>query len=120
MTTCEIRDVPTFDRNHDAGSMAMLALEAILAAQGERWPAWWLAGMSGDAFKFVYDAGAVFEPLRDRVPLDVLTLACQAAGGQDIGGSARSPARLWTWFAHRCSGAARSSLRSSAAAGITA
>jgi len=65
MTTCEIRDVPTFDRNHDAGSMAMLALEAILAAQGERWPAWWLAGMSGDAFKFVYDAGAVFEPLRD-------------------------------------------------------
>ncbi|MBI1907260.1 MAG: hypothetical protein HYS20_13665 [Rhodocyclales bacterium] len=80
MTACSIKDVPSFERNHDAGSMAMLALEATLATQGESRPAWWLAGMSGDAFKFVYDTGAVFEPLRDRVPLDVLTLACQAAG----------------------------------------
>ena len=72
--------VPSFTRDHDAGSMAMLALEAALAVQGENRPAWWLAGISGDAFKFVYDPAAVFEPLRDRNPVDVLTIACRAAG----------------------------------------
>lgn len=80
MTAYAIPDVPPFDRNDDAGCMAMLALEAALATQGDSWPAWWLAGMSGDAFKFVYDPGTVFEPLRDRVPVDVLTLASRAAG----------------------------------------
>ncbi len=77
---CIIPDVPAFERNDDAAGMAMTALEAALATRGGGRPAWWLAGMSGDAFKFVYDRGAVFEPLRDRVPLDVLTLACRAAG----------------------------------------
>lgn len=76
----EIPNVPPFERNHDAGGMAMLALECVLRTQGDSHPAWWLAGTSGDAFKFVYDAGAVFEPLRDRAPLDVLTQACRAAG----------------------------------------
>lgn len=80
MSRHTIAGVPSFERNHDAGSMAMLALETVLRTQGEDCPEWWLAGMSGDAFKFVYDVGAVFEPLRDRVPLDVLSQACRAAG----------------------------------------
>ena len=80
MTVEVIADVPSFARDYDAGSMAMAALEVALAVRGEDRPAWWLAGVSGDAFKFVYDPAPVFEPLRDRNPLDVLTIAGRAAG----------------------------------------
>lgn len=80
MTVDVITGVPSFARDDDAGSMAVVALEAALAVQGENRPAWWLAGVSGDAFKFVYDPAPVFEPLRDRNPLDVLTIAARAAG----------------------------------------
>lgn len=75
-----ISNVPSFVRDHDAGSMAVTALSVALGTQGDDRPDWWLAGVSGDAFKFVYDAGPVFEPLRDRNPLDVVETACRAAG----------------------------------------
>lgn len=80
MSVHAIPEVPAFLRSEDAGGMAMLALEAALRALGEDRPAWWLAGASGDAFKFVYDRGNVFEPLRDRAPVDAVSLACAAAG----------------------------------------
>lgn len=80
MAELSIPGVPAFPRSYDAGGMAMLALEAALKAVGDERPAWWLAGASGDAFKFAYDRGNVFEPLRDRVPADTVTLACAAAG----------------------------------------
>jgi len=75
MSRYVVSDVPAFALNYDAGDMAMLALEACLCVLGKGSPAWWLAAVSGDAFKFVYDRGVVFEPMRDRVPLDILTLA---------------------------------------------
>ncbi len=80
MSALSLKSVPAFPLVYDAGDGIILALEALFRYRGRRRSVAWLAGISGDAFKFVYDRGDVFEPLRDRVPVDTATLAAQAVG----------------------------------------
>ncbi|MFX1573687.1 MAG: hypothetical protein ACFFB0_13135 [Promethearchaeota archaeon] len=75
-----IPDVPIFHLNWDAGDMLMLALESCLKYLDQNVNSWWLAGISGDAFKFMYDKKDVREPMRDRVPIDTVSLACSSLG----------------------------------------
>lgn len=75
-----IPDVPIFVLNWDAGDMYIYALESCLKFLGEKCESWWLAGLSGDAFKFVYDRDDVREPMRDRVPVDIVGLASSSIG----------------------------------------
>jgi len=75
-----VPNVPAFKLNYDAGDMAILALEAVLKALDKPYPNWWLSSVYGETFKFVYDRGDVFEPMRDRVPLDIFGIACAAVG----------------------------------------
>lgn len=75
-----INNVPAFLLNWDAGDMLMLALESCLRYLGEEVHSWWLAGISGDAFKFIYDKDDVREPMRDRVPIDIISLANSSVG----------------------------------------
>ena len=58
----------------------MHALESCLKFQGQESNYWWLAGVSGDAFKFIYDRDDVREPMRDLVPIDTVSLACSSMG----------------------------------------
>ncbi|MFX1574941.1 MAG: hypothetical protein ACFFB0_19565 [Promethearchaeota archaeon] len=75
-----IENVPAFFLNWDAGDMFILALESCLRYLGQETNSWWLAGISGDAFKFVYDKEDVREPMRDRVPIDTISIACTSIG----------------------------------------
>ncbi len=75
-----IDNVPAFFLNWDAGDMFMLTLESCLRYLGQEVNSWWLAGISGDAFKFVYDKDDVHEPMRDRVSIDTISLATVSVG----------------------------------------
>ena len=79
-----ISKVSSFHLNWDAGDMYMNALESCLKFIGQECAYWWLAGVSGDAFKFIYDKDDVREPMRDRVPIDTVSLACSAMGWRGI------------------------------------
>ncbi|MFW9877707.1 MAG: hypothetical protein ACFFG0_31860 [Candidatus Thorarchaeota archaeon] len=75
-----IPDVPLFHLNWDAGDMFMNALESCLRFLDHEVNSWWLAGISGDAFKFIYDKDDIREPMRDRVPIDTVSLASSTIG----------------------------------------
>ncbi|MFW9973021.1 MAG: hypothetical protein ACFFDF_22740 [Candidatus Odinarchaeota archaeon] len=74
------QNVPIFHLNWDAGDMLILALESCLKYLGQEIESWWLAGISGDAFKLVYDKDDVRETMRDRVPTDIVSIACSICG----------------------------------------
>ncbi len=75
-----IPDVPAFKLEYASGNMAFLAAQAALSAVGKGHSLAYLAGASGDAFKFVYDGAPVREPLRDLRPADSLARAFAACG----------------------------------------
>lgn len=75
-----ISDVPSFNDEPAAGNRAFLAAQAALSVVGLGRGLPFLAGASGDAFKFVYDTGAVREHLRDLRPWDSLAAAYAACG----------------------------------------
>ncbi|MBN1963090.1 MAG: hypothetical protein JW910_00485, partial [Anaerolineae bacterium] len=75
-----IPNVPPFALEHASGNLAFLAAQAALSALGVGRSLAALAGASGDAFKFVYDAGPVREPLRDLRPFDTLAAAFASVG----------------------------------------
>jgi len=75
-----IPGVPAFKREPDSGNLAFLAAQAALSAIGPPRSVAYLAGASGDAFKFVYDNAPVREPLRDLRPADTLARAFAACG----------------------------------------
>lgn len=72
--------VRPFGLDYDSGSMALHALRSSLQAGGRSMMYWELVGLSGAAFKFVYDSTAAFEPLRDVYPIDVLREASVVLG----------------------------------------
>ncbi len=75
-----VPDVPAFKHEPDSGNLAFLAAQAALKALGLDRSLAELAGVGGDAFKFVYDDAPVFEPLRDLRPWDSLARAFAACG----------------------------------------
>lgn len=80
LRTNRIENIKAFPLNHDSGSMALHALQSAISAYGLNASYQQVAGMSGAAFKFVYDASESYEPLRDVYPIDVLTTAAKALG----------------------------------------
>lgn len=78
-----IEDVPVFRPDHDSGPMAIHALRSCLEAMGSSYTYANLAGVSGSAFKFVYDTTEAYEPLRDLFPVDVLQTAAEQMGFAD-------------------------------------
>ncbi len=75
-----VPDVPAFKHEPDSGNLAFLAAQAALKALGLDRSLAELAGIGGDAFKFVYDDAPIFEPLRDLRPWDSLVRAFAACG----------------------------------------
>ncbi len=75
-----INNVPSFKHEPAAGNRAFLAAQAALSVVGLGRGLPFLAGGSGDAFKFVYDRGLARAPLRDLRPWDSLALAYAACG----------------------------------------
>lgn len=72
--------VPAFKAEPASGHHGFLALQAALSTVKAARSLAYLAGSSGDAFKFVYDRAPVREPLRDLRPWDSLALAAVACG----------------------------------------
>jgi hypothetical protein len=63
--------------------MAIHAIRACLEAMGSSYTYANLAGVSGSAFKFVYDTTGTYEPLRDLFPVNVLQTAAEQLGFAD-------------------------------------
>lgn len=76
----EIIQVPAYARNEAEGGQSVAALHAVLRSLGVsvRYEELWV--LCGAAFSFVYDDAPVFEPLRDRLPLDTLLTGTRAMG----------------------------------------
>lgn len=72
--------VKGFPPDYDSGSMAFYALSSCIEAVRDAAGYYSLVGVSGAAFKFVYDSTEAYEPLRDLYPVDVLPLAAEAKG----------------------------------------
>ncbi len=75
-----IDGIPPFPLDYDSGSMALHALHSATLPFYPRSIYSYLVGISGAAFKFVYDSTEAYEPLRDASPTDELTLAAHALG----------------------------------------
>jgi len=82
-TANRVENVPAFRLDHDSGPMAIYALQSCLEAMGSNYTYAKLAGVSGAAFKFVYDTTEAYEPLRDLFPMDVLQSAAEQMGLED-------------------------------------
>lgn len=78
-----VKGVKPFPLDLDSGSMALHALSSCLEASGVGISYSRLVGVSGTAFKFVYDTTEAYEPLRDLFPVDALKIGSAAAGFAD-------------------------------------
>jgi hypothetical protein len=78
-----LEGVKAFPRDYDSGSMAVRSLMSCLESYHLTYQYARLLGVSGAAFKFVYDSTEAYEPLRDLSPIDVLGTACAAMGFED-------------------------------------
>lgn len=76
----QLKGIKPFPLDHDAGSMAVHALQSAVGPHFPRATYGYLVGISCAAFKFVYDSVEAYEPLRDASPVDVLTTAANALG----------------------------------------
>lgn len=76
-------DVPPFLLEPDATDCGIHALRSVLAALDRDVDYDTLKAVSGDGFKFAYDRGAIFEPMRDLTPTDFMRdgLACYGVRG---------------------------------------
>jgi hypothetical protein len=81
--TNRLEGIKPFELDQYSGSMALHALGSSLGAYDLETAYQRLVGLSGAAFKFVYDSTEAFEPLRDLYPMDVLTGASRALGFDD-------------------------------------
>jgi hypothetical protein len=63
--------------------MAIHAIRSCFEAMGSGYTYANLAGVSGAAFKFVYDTTEAYEPLRDLFPVDVLQTAAEQMGFEE-------------------------------------
>ena len=75
-----IDGIGDFPLEYESGSMALHALGSCTAYHGLRVGYQRLVGISGSAFKFVYDTTEAYEPLRDIAPVDILTRAAHTLG----------------------------------------
>jgi hypothetical protein len=82
-TANRIEGLPIYGPDHDSGPMAIHALRSCLEFTGLSYTYSNLAGVSGAAFKFVYDTTGAYEPLRDLFPVDVLRTAAEQLGFED-------------------------------------
>ncbi len=78
-----VTNVSSYPVDYLSGSMALHALHSVLMAQGMSGTYAELVGISGAAFKFVYDSTEAFEPLRDACPFDLLRTAAVRSGFPD-------------------------------------
>ncbi len=82
-TTNRIEGVAQFRLDTDSGPMAIYAFQSCLGVLGFNYSYSKFAGISGAAFKFVYDTTEAYEPLRDLFPTDVLQSASAQIGFED-------------------------------------
>ena len=78
-----VEAIKAFDLDYDSGSMALHALQSAFGAYDFGLGYQRLVGVSGVAFKFVYDSTEAFEPLRDIYPMDALTGVSRELGFDD-------------------------------------
>ncbi|MFH1312303.1 MAG: hypothetical protein ABIJ00_03670 [Candidatus Eisenbacteria bacterium] len=79
----QLEGINPFPLDYDSGSMALYALKSSLDAYDVSTAYQRLTGLSGTAFKFVYDSTEAYEPLRDLYPMDALAEAATALGFYD-------------------------------------
>lgn len=75
--------VKGFMLDYDSGNMGIRALSSCIGALKVATAYHDLVGLSGSAFKFVYDSTEAYEPLRDLYPIDALQEAAVAQGFVD-------------------------------------
>jgi len=75
-----IDGINQFSLDPDAGPMAIYALQSCFEVLGFNYSYSRFAGISGAAFKFVYDTTEAYESLRDLFPVDVLRSAAVQMG----------------------------------------
>lgn len=73
-------EIKGFDLDYDSGNMGIHALSSCIESAKGATPYHTLVGLSGSAFKFVYDSTEAYEPLRDLYPMDALRKAARAMG----------------------------------------
>ena len=75
-----LEGVEGFPLDYDSGNMGLHALSSCITAARGGSAYYSLIGLSGTAFKFVYDSTEAYEPLRDLYPVDVFRAAANAMG----------------------------------------
>lgn len=78
-----INGIQPFALDYDSGSMGLHALHSAILPFFPRSTYPYVLGVSGAAFKFVYDSTEAYEPLRDTSPIDELSLAAHDLGFPD-------------------------------------